>query len=943
MKLEGIKLKMPNYSPYIIRHRLFKMIDSHRQTSLISIIGDGGYGKTTLVSSYIRENDISSVWYQLNSSDQYVQIFLSHLKAGLYKCIYQKDSAEVIEPHNVEAELATVLELLSSREDPLFIVLDDYQWVDQSPEIERIIQKLLAHCSLAVTFILISRVHPHFSTTKLKLEKRYKELTTSDLAFTLDETKEFFNETNGLLLEHQELSLIFKRTEGWIASYQLLLEIIQKMNVAERSYFWSKFPKVQDIYDYLSTEVLEAQGEEIKAFLYKTSLLIELDEQVIDQFLSINNSKDILRQLLKQHLFIYQDEQGSIRYHNLFRQFLYQKYKEIVDNDLIIKDHLKLAVIYEERYQFVYAFAHSTIGHDYVRASKIMGMISNRYNPVESIVLLDGWLEEICLGESLANNTLFLIRCIPLTILKELAVHFEQNIALLKEEKNELWLCNLQHRLATIYLMQGDVLKAKQLFLESLKGSERFYNHPMSALNMNLIGEIYRYFGEYETALQYVRKALFISDRIGNKHTQLHALDTIATIILDQNKIEEVASHIEQALEISLNYDLSSLIFIYPTMSRWYRKKGEVDKSIDWGLKAVHISESNQINFDIGWSNLELGKSYSYNSQWEKAEECLKKAYNAFSLYTYYKCWVIGAQIILYERSGNREQEQYKRAELMQICKENNYYWIEEPSQSTKVVVKEELSGPELSIQTLGTLKISFQNQPVIIKRNASLRLFQYLITYRNKKIDKDLLLEEVFPEGDLRSIQNQFHVSLSVLRKALEPNLSSGIQSRYVGRLENHYRFDTTAVNLDVDRFVALTTLTGDQYAIENIQKLLQAEQIYQGDFFEEYPYESFLEPERNQLRLQYFKISTILARYYNQQKEYALSFEYFDKILKKDPYHENTYFEYIESLLRQNFVTQANSVAKKMVQLVENDLGVQVRSSLMQLFSQYKTTPLF
>lgn len=941
MKLEELKLKIPNYSPYIIRNRLFQVLNQHPQASLISIYGDGGYGKTTLVTSYIHEKNISSVWYQLTSSDQYVQIFLSHLKVGLYKLIHQTTSVDVMEPHNIEEELNIILTLLSKREQPLFIVLDDYQWVDQSPEVESIIQKLLTHCSSAVTFIIISRVHPHIATTKLKLEKRYKELTTSDLAFTLEETEEFFNTMNHLMLEKQELLLIFKRTEGWIASYQLIVEIINRMNVEDRSFFWSEFPRVQDIYDYLSTEVLEAQGEEIKTFLYKTSLLSELDSQVIDQFLSINNSKDLLKQLLKQHLFIYRDEQGYIRYHNLFRQFLYQKYKDSVHNDVIVKEHLKLAVIYEERYQFVYAFAHSTIGNDYFRAAKLMGMISNRYNPVESIILLDGWLEEICLGESLANNTLFLIRCIPLTILKELTVHFEQNIALLIEERNELWLCNLQHRLATIYLMRGDIIKAKQLFLDSLKGSERFHNHPMSALNMNLIGEIYRYFGEYEKALRYVRKALFIADRIGNKHTQLHALDTIATIYLDQNKIDEAVPHIEQALELALQYDLSSLIFVYPTMSRRYRKKGKLDKSIEWGLKAVTLSENNQIDFDIGWSNIELGKSYLSNNQIKEAEECLLKAYHAFSLHSYYKYWVIIAQIKLYIRSGNSNQEQLKREELRQLCKENDYYWILEEPRSL-VVVKEE-SKPFLTIQTLGTLQISFQNKPVVIKRNASLRLFQYFIVHRNKKIDKDLLLEEVFPDGDLRSIQNQFYVSLSVLRKSLEPNLISGIQSRYVSRFENHYRFDTTEVSLDVERFQTLTARTGDIFSQEHIEKLHKAEQIYQGDFFEEYPYESFLEPERNQLRSMYFKTNIVLARYYYQQQDYSSCFEYFEKILRKDPYHEKAYFEYIESLLRQNLVSQANKVAKKMVRFVEKDLGVHVRSALLQLFSQFKSSPLF
>lgn len=91
---------------------------------------------------------------------------------------------------------------------------------------------------------------------------------------------------------------------------------------------------MQDIYDYLSVEVLQAQPEEVKHFLYKTSMLSELDPVVINEFLGIDYSEKILSRLLTQHLFVYRDQQGMIRYHRLFRQYLYQNYK----------DHLKMII-----------------------------------------------------------------------------------------------------------------------------------------------------------------------------------------------------------------------------------------------------------------------------------------------------------------------------------------------------------------------------------------------------------------------------------------------------------------------------------------------------------------------------------------------------------------------------------------------------------------------
>lgn len=55
MKWIETKLRMPVYSPVVQRGRLFSELECLKPASLISIIGDSGYGKTTLVASYIHE------------------------------------------------------------------------------------------------------------------------------------------------------------------------------------------------------------------------------------------------------------------------------------------------------------------------------------------------------------------------------------------------------------------------------------------------------------------------------------------------------------------------------------------------------------------------------------------------------------------------------------------------------------------------------------------------------------------------------------------------------------------------------------------------------------------------------------------------------------------------------------------------------------------------
>lgn len=930
MDIDKNKLQLPDYSPSLKRTRLFDELDQHTNVSLVLITGDSGYGKTVLISSYIREKNIPAIWYQLGSSDRYAHIFLSYIKTGIYQKLEIDHSPQIIEAEDTEAELASVISILRERKESLLLVFDDYHLVDSSPELQPIINELI-HSSPSVAIIIISRNVPRLPITKLKVERKYKELTTADLAFTLEETNRFFNKVNNLELEDQEIQIIHERTEGWIASYQLILGVITKMNSKERLSIWSTFSYVQDIYDYLSVEVVQAQPEEVKSFLYKTSLLSELDPSIIDEFLGIDYSEMILNRLINQHLFVYKDQQGIIRYHRLFRQYLYQKYKNKIKNKYM-EEHLRLGSIYEKRYQLINAFAHYTIGKDYLKATKIMDLIGDLYNPVESMLFLNGWLEEISTDDSFAYNTLFLIRCVPLATLKELTTLFEEKISLLKKDKNELLLCNLQHRLATIYLMRGDIVNAKQLFNESLKGSTRFQNHAMSALNLTLMAEIYNYLGAVNKAIEHVRRAIFICNQYEIKHTLIQALDVIATIYLDEEKVDKAAPYIQLALNIAKDHDKSSLTFIYTTMGRLYSVKNEDAKAIEWGEKAVNLAGSFNNDFDIGWSNHELGKSYLKSKKYKEAKSCFDQAFQAFSLFTHYQCMVGISIYQLLTFSGNEAEAKKTYKEIRSTCEKYNFYWLLDKLEPKEKAVISAKSKP-LEIQTLGTFKIYYKEKPIIIKRQSSLRLLQYFITHRNKKIEKDIIIDTVFPDGLHHNIENHFNVSLSVLRKTLEPDLKSGVHSSFIKRFGNQYLFDTSDIDLDIEKFIDLTKDESER----DITSLEQAVKLYHGDYFEEYPYEMMLENERYRIRHLFVKASQTLAQHYFQEHHYQKSFEHYEKILNKDPYQEDIYFEYLEMLLEKNFVSKANKVAKDTEQFFADEMGISVNDQISHIFSKY------
>ncbi len=932
------KLVIPDYSPYLIRSRLFSVLDDHHKISILSLISESGYGKTTFISSYVKEREIPTVWYQLDHRDRFPHVFLTYLKAGLSRSVSRLDADYVVTPEKVNEDLDFLTVILSSITEPLFIVFDDFHCIDQSQEIQSILNQLVANASPMVTFIMLSHIRPTLSPVKLKLSGRYKELKTADLAFTKSETFDFFQEFQQANLTDHEIDLIYQKTDGWPASYQLILNILENTNKDDKAHFWANFPVVSDIFEYLGTHIMNSQPSEIQTFLHKTSLLTELNPHVINEFLGIQQAQEILELLVQQQLFIYKSEHERFCYHPLFRQFLYQDMKRVSQNNSFEDDHIHIARIYESQHRFFHSFAHHMMGKNYTHALELIRILKDRYNPTELMTMLDEVLENSSPDLHLVITSFFLMRCIP-AIFEEIIPLFDEGIAKSKEGKDLLWHTHLQHRLAGIYLFKGDFFQAKSLLEESLENSLSLHDFTLTAWNLNLLGDVCKNLGEFENAKQYARRSLYISEKYGIKYVQPHALDTIASIYLEEGDFTKAEPFIHQAIELTNKYDPSQLFFYYSSMSKIFRMNKDYPRSIEWALKAVEVSDHYGIEFDIGWSCLELGQCYLKNQQWKEAENYLSKALDALDPFLYYKALVIYAQIELYRCIGNSKEESRKVKQFVDICNKQGYEWLLKKltyPEIQSIDIIERIQDSTITIHVLGKFHLMKDGKIIPIKRKSSLRLLQFFITHRNQKVDKDIIFDHLFEDGPFDLIRNQFNVALAILRKALEPDLDSGKLSRFITRSDTHYTFHSTDIRLDVEEFHMLSNSALESNSFQ-VDHLLRAEKLYQGDYFEEYPYESFLEAEREKLRFQYLTILRKLAHYYWDQQDQLRSIEYFEKFLNKDPYEENIYYEYLQLLLETNMTSQTKNLLNRMEKHLVNDLGITIKENLQAVLSSF------
>jgi LuxR family maltose regulon positive regulatory protein len=895
-------LRIPNYSPYLIRNRLFSYLENHLDRSLICLTSEGGYGKTTLLSSFLQERNIPAIWYQLSRQDRNPLSFLSNMKTAIERQISGENVAANLCREKMGEELDQIIAILSTWPTRLIIVLDHYHSVHQCEEIENMLTSMISYASPSVTFMIASRIRPNLQLVNLKLKNKFTELTTKDLAFTREEISQFFTRMHQLNLDDYEIDLIHRKTEGWAIGLQFLQDAIKNMNKAERASFWMNFNGTPDMNDYFSSGILDSQPSEIRDFLYMTSLLTELNSDVINKYLGIEQAGEILEYLLHHHLFVYRTNAGSMKYHNLFRSFLFREFAKRFSKDEINEFHHKLAGIYERKSDFVNAFAHSLVGGHSMKASELMKSMKERFHASQFLALIDRLSEYVFPDFSSAGISLFLFRCIPTDILADLVALMEVHFKGIENRSNPLLPAYVAHQLAAIYFYLGDLNKSYQMCGYSLKESIKLNDHEMIVKNRSLKSLLSWRMGKYEEAERFARENLADAGSASDFYTRQLSLWVMSESYLERNQLSKAESFIKETMKLAEDRSDSSPLFSFYSMAKYYRLKGEPDKALAWIQNAENVALKFNWVYDLGLIYEEMAHVFLDMQQWATAERCLSKA------------------------------NEYAKHNIFLTCKVKQLQRkLFEQTKKVKPLTK-------LSIRVLGSFEIKYGEQMITLKRKSSLRLLQFFIAHRESKLTKDSIIDGIFPEGSYEAGKNQFYVSLSCLRKALEPDLTSGRDSRYIKQSGEHYFLCMDHIDLDVDEFTRLIQQMGKfSSPKERIEQLRRAELLYRGDYFEGYPYIPFLELERENVRKLYLNVLQELACHFFDQGDEKQGIYYFDKALKKEPYEESSYLEYMRRLIQANLLLHAKKVSELYRKMIGNELGISVQSNLDTIFHRY------
>jgi DNA-binding SARP family transcriptional activator len=235
-------------------------------------------------------------------------------------------------------------------------------------------------------------------------------------------------------------------------------------------------------------------------------------------------------------------------------------------------------------------------------------------------------------------------------------------------------------------------------------------------------------------------------------------------------------------------------------------------------------------------------------------------------------------------------------AAKLTLCQANNNPIIREVASLFSSALTRPYS-PSLKIYMLGKFRVLCGSDEIPLSRWKSRKartLLQYLTSCRPRgHLNKEVLMELLWPEEDPDLTSKRFHVALASLRRTLEPDLIRGTSSSYISRVGDSYAIELGKDGwVDIEAFLTELRLAKEESDSEKaLPHLLKAESLYGGDFLEDDLYSEWCCELRERFRRDYLHVTKRIVAYYERAGKWDHCIEHAEKHLQVDKYAEDIY----------------------------------------------------
>ena len=407
------KLHRPRSSGLLVpRRRLLQRLEEQRERPLTLVCAPAGYGKTTLISTWLEESEWPSAWLSLDDGDDDLGIFMTYVLAAIQTQFPRAVGETLALLGAVSAPPLSVLARSLSNEldqidQPFVLALDDYHYI-RDAAVHELLDELLTHPPRSLHLVLTSRVDPPLSLSRLRARHQMTEIRTADLRFDPEETAAFVEQEMRISVDERALGVLQQRVEGWAAGMRLIVLSLRQWGSVDLNPSRLR-GHVQYVADYLASEVLKGQPQPIQDYLLSTSVLDRFTASLCDA-VCLDSPGTVSEQgeqepcsldgqafvawLQENNLFITPlDDQGEwYRYHPLLREFMQGRLRQEFGPEGIALAHRRASRWFAENGLIGEAIHHALAAGETGAAVQLVAQHRHTLIDKERWRLLERWL-----------------------------------------------------------------------------------------------------------------------------------------------------------------------------------------------------------------------------------------------------------------------------------------------------------------------------------------------------------------------------------------------------------------------------------------------------------------------------------------------------------------------------------------------------------------------
>ncbi|MFO1303200.1 MAG: BTAD domain-containing putative transcriptional regulator [Burkholderiales bacterium] len=304
------------------RPRLFSVLDAAAARPVVWLCGAPGAGKTTLAASWLEARKRRHLWYQLDDGDADVATLFHFLRAAAQGVAGKQAAALPIYSAEPQQNLAGFTrnffrDLYAALPASCTIVLDNFHEPDTSAEQRTVLAQGLDEIPEGVTVVVISRADPPPEYARLAASGRMARIDEAELRCNDEEAE-------AILGGRDQLDLVQRQSDGWVAGLVLMREHLRRKGAA----LDESLGKGKDaIFQYFAGEIFHAARQDNQRTLMLTAIAPSITEDEAAKLAGTDEAPRLLEYLYRHHLFV--DRRHGARltyhYHALFREFLLEE------------------------------------------------------------------------------------------------------------------------------------------------------------------------------------------------------------------------------------------------------------------------------------------------------------------------------------------------------------------------------------------------------------------------------------------------------------------------------------------------------------------------------------------------------------------------------------------------------------------------------------------